>query len=246
MTEAAETVFAGRLALLHASVDVRAAGRLARYQAMLEDWNTRMNLTGDAGLEATLDRHFMDSLAPLQLVGLFPQGATLVDVGTGAGFPGLALAIARPDLQITLLDSLQKRLTFLDAVIDALELPRVRTVHARAEDAARDPALRERFDLAVARAVAAAPVLLELLLPFVRAGGQALCYKGPAAAEELEGAAFAARLLGGAAPRALAVEVPLQPEWRHCVLACAKVRPTPERYPRKAGVPAREPLDTLR
>ena len=243
MTQAQTVLlFRTRLRELGIRFDDRAPERLARYQEMLFDWNARMNLTGDASLEATLDRHFMDSLAPLALPDLMPECASLIDVGTGAGFPGLALAIARPDLRVTLLDSLKKRLAFLDAVIADLSLGNVRTVHARAEDAGRDPALRERFDAAAARAVATAPVLLELLLPFVRVGGRALCYKGPSAEEELRDGERAARLLGGGALRTLPVTVPAQPDWRHCVLTCEKRSVTPPLYPRRAGVPAREPL----
>ena len=231
-------LFETRLTELGIRFDGRAPGRLARYQTMLQEWNGRMNLTGDASLEATLDRHFMDSLAPLALPHLMPEGAALIDVGTGAGFPGLALAIARPDLRVTLLDSLQKRLAFLEAVVADLSLENVRTVHARAEDAGRDPALRERFDVAAARAVAAAPALLELLLPFVRVGGRAVCYKGPSAEEELHQGERAAQLLGGGVLRTLPVTLPAQPDWRHCVLCCEKRSATPPLYPRRAGAPA--------
>ena len=227
---------------LNAQVDEHAAERLAVYHEMLCDWNTRMNLTGDTALTTAMGRLYMDSLAPLALPSLFARGASVIDVGSGAGFPGLPLAIARPDLRMVLLDSLGKRVTFLNEVIATLGLSQVRAVHARAEDAARDPALRERFDVAVARAVAAAPVLMELLLPFARVGGQALCYKGPSAEEELLAGSRAARWLGGDALRVLPVDVPDQPEWRHCVLACAKRQPTPARYPRKAGTPERDPL----
>ena len=222
--------------------DKRAPGRLARYHALLCDWNTRMNLTGDTDFAVAQDRLYADSLAPLGLEGAFPQGASLIDVGSGAGFPGLPLAIARPDLRITLLDSLGKRVNFLAAVADELGLENVRLVHARAEDAGRNPAHRERYDVAVARAVAPLPVLCELLMPFVRIGGHMACYKGPAAADELEAGARAARLLGGGAVSALPVDIPSQPEWRHCVLLCRKEQKTVRQYPRKAGTPGREPL----
>ena len=235
-------LFQRRLDGLAVPCDPRTARRLATYHELLEEWNARVNLTADAALDAALDRHYMDSLAPLALPELMPAGAKVIDVGSGAGFPGLPLAIARPDLDVLLLDSLAKRVRFLDAVIAALALPNVRTLHARAEDAARDPAYRERFDVAAARAVAAAPVLMELLLPFARVGGKAVCYKGPAAAEELRAGSRAASLLGGGALRALPVTVPEQPEWRHCVLVCQKRRQTARQYPRRAGEPARAPL----
>lgn len=222
--------------------DGRTPGRIARYHTLLCGWNARMNLTGDTDFAVAADRLYADSLAPLRLEGLFPQGASLIDVGSGAGFPGLPLAIARPDLQVTLLDALGKRVNFLAAVVEDLGLENVRLVHARAEDGGRDPAHRERYDVAVARAVAPLPVLCELLLPFVRVGGHMGCYKGPAAGAELEAGARAAKLLGGGAISALPVDIPSQPEWRHCVLLCQKEQKTVRQYPRKAGTPGREPL----
>lgn len=231
-----------RIEQMGISCDGRTPERIARYHALLCDWNTRMNLTGDTEFAVALDRLYADSLAPLGLEGVFPQGARLIDVGSGAGFPGLPLAIARPDLQVTLLDSLGKRISFLAAVVDALGLKNVRLVHARAEDGGRDPAHRERYDVAAARAVAPLPVLCELLMPFVRVGGHMACYKGPAASAELEAGARAAKLLGGGKVSALPVAIPSQPEWQHCVLLCPKEQKTVRQYPRKAGTPSREPL----
>lgn len=240
--EELQILFQSRLEGYGFAIDARAAERLTHYQELLVEWNGRMNLTGDASIEVALDRHYMDSLAPLAIAGLFPQKARLIDVGTGAGFPGLPLAIVRPDLDVLLLDSLQKRLTFLDTVVAELGLTNIRTAHARAEDAGQNPVYRERFDVAVARAVAAAPVLMELLLPFVRIGGKALCYKGPSAEEELRAGGRAARLVGGSAIRTLPVTVPTQPEWQHCVLVSDKLLISPRLYPRKAGMPAKVPL----
>ena len=144
--------------------DAAAPARLARYHRLLCEWNARMNLTGDTDFAVALYRHYLDSLAPLRLEGLFAHGARVIDVGSGAGFPGLPLAIARPDLRVTLLDALQKRISFLSAVVEELGLTHVRLLHVRAEDGARNPEHRERYDLAVARAVAPLPVLCELLL----------------------------------------------------------------------------------
>lgn len=237
-----DLTFEASLARLNVPCHGRTAALLERYHALLCDWNTRMNLTGDTSLETAMDRLYMDSLAPLRYAELFPQGASLIDVGTGAGFPGMVLAIARPDLKITLLDSLQKRLNFLAAVRDELALDNVLMVHARAEDGGRNPELRERFDIAAARAVAPLNVLCELLLPFVRMNGQMVCYKGPSAEEELAAAAKAARLTGGGEIRVLPSPLPSQPEWQHCVAVVPKVHSTPKAYPRKAGTPSREPL----
>ena len=243
---ASAPVMARRLAeevrRLGVQADERAPERLAAYHLLLADWNTRMNLTGDTDFETALSRHYLDSLAPLAMEGVFPAGASLIDVGSGAGFPGLPLAIARPDLQVVLLDSLNKRLQFLSAVVERLGLTNVRLVHARAEDAGRDPLLRERFDIAVARAVAPLPVLCELLLPFVRVGGHMACYKGPAAQEEWQAASRAAKLLGGGECAVRPVVLPTQPDWQHTLITCPKVQKTLRQYPRKAGTPSRQPL----
>ncbi|MDD3334573.1 MAG: 16S rRNA (guanine(527)-N(7))-methyltransferase RsmG [Eubacteriales bacterium] len=227
------------------SIDFRGPERLARYHRLLTEWNAHMNLMGDTDFLLSLDRHYLDSLAPLGTPGLFPEGASLIDVGTGAGFPGLPLAIARLDLQVTLLDSLQKRLLFLDAVVKELGLTNVTLCHERAEDGGRSPALREQFDIATARAVASLPVLLEYLLPFVKPGGQALCYKGPAAGEEWESGKRTSKALGGGELIRYPIVLPRQPEWEHCVVAAAKKEKTLRQYPRKAGVPERKPLGSV-
>ncbi|MBE5801547.1 MAG: 16S rRNA (guanine(527)-N(7))-methyltransferase RsmG [Clostridiales bacterium] len=222
--------------------DAAAPARLARYHTLLSQWNEHMNLTGDTDFDSAIDRLYLDSLAPLVNEEMFPQGASVIDVGTGAGFPGLPLAIARPDLQVMLLDSLQKRLTFLAAVVEELGLENVKLHHARAEDAGRNPQLREQYDRALARAVAPLPVLCELLLPMVRVGGEMLCYKGPAASDEWQAGEKAAKLLGGGKLEHIPVLLPTQPDWAHCVVRCAKEQKTVRQYPRKAGTPGREPL----
>lgn len=231
-----------RIDALDIRCDESTGERLAEYHALLTEWNTRMNLTGDTEFETSLDRHYADSLAPLGLKGLFFEGASLIDVGSGAGFPGLPLAVARPDLSVTLLDSLRKRIDFLSEAVKELGLNNVRLMHARAEDAGRSVRERERYDLAVARAVAPLPVLCELLLPFVRVGGKMICYKGPSASEELEAGQRAAQLLGGGKLDVLPVRLPSRPEWRHCVIVCEKEEKTVRQYPRKAGTPGRSPL----
>lgn len=163
--------------------DGEAASRLLIYHNLLMDWNTRMDLTAVLAEEELLDRHYIDSLMPMTIPGMIPESGRLIDVGTGAGFPGMPLAILLPRLQVTLLDAQQKRLNFLQTVIDALHLTNVTLVHARAEDGARMPAHREKYDLAVARAVAPLPVLAEYLLPYAAPGGKALCWKGPSVTE---------------------------------------------------------------
>ncbi len=198
--------------------DALALDRLRAYHALLLEWNSRMDLTNVPEAEMAL-RHYGDSLLPLLRGEWFPQSAQLIDVGTGAGFPGLPLAIARPDLRVTLLDSQRKRC-------------------ARAEDAARTE-LREGFDLAVARAVAPLNVLCEYLLPFVRPGGRALCWKGPAVREELAAGERAARLLSAKAEPLF--RLPIEGR-EHYVQPFLKTGKTARQYPRKSGTPSKEPL----
>ena len=221
--------------------DAALPGLLARYHALLLQWNERMDLTAVTEEAEMIDRHYVDSLMALTAPGLIPETGALIDVGTGAGLPGLPLAMARPGLQVTLLDAQQKRLRFLQAVIDELHLSNVTLVHARAEDGARREELRERFDRAVARAVAPLPVLAEYLLPYVRVGGQAVCWKGPALAEELTAGRRAAHLLGGRAEEPIPCVLPGR-EWNHLLLPIQKVEKTARQYPRKAGTPGKSPL----
>lgn len=213
--------------------------RLARYHALLTEWNARIDLTAVLDPEEMVDRHYLDSAAPLAL-DLIPQGARVIDVGTGAGLPGIPLCILRPDLRVTLLDAQRKRVTFLQAAIEALDLP-AQAVHMRAEDAARDEAHREAYDVAVSRAVAATPTLLELTLPFVRVGGRAIAWKGPGLQAELDQARRAAHLLGGALEGVLDAPVPGR-DWQHVLLVCAKRQKTARQYPRRAGLPGKNPL----
>ena len=221
---------------------VKAAGdtleRLNAYRELLEDWNTRMDLTsvpqGD-----TVARHFVDSLLPLGQEGLFPQGCRIIDVGTGAGFPGLALAIARPDCAVTLLEAQGKRCQFLRAVCEALHVDNAEVIQERAETLGRAEGRRESYDRAVARAVAPLNILCEYLLPFVKTGGLALCWKGPAAADEMEDGVFAARALGGEMGET--IPMPLSGA-RHVLVTVRKIEKTLPQYPRKNGIPAKRPL----
>ena len=218
-----------------------AAEKICRYHALLIEWNTKMDLTAVTEEAEMIDRHYVDSLMALTVPGMIPEAGTLIDVGTGAGFPGMPLAIACPQLSVTLMDAQQKRLNFLQAVIDELGLTNVTLIHARAEDGGRNPALREQFDLAVARAVAPTSVLAEYLLPFVRVGGKALCWKGPALAEEMEQGRKAAFLVGGKMGEPVAYAIPGR-EWQHQLLPMAKVAKTARLYPRKSGTPSKKPL----
>lgn len=214
--------------------------QFARYHEMLLEWNTRMDLTAVMDETEMIDRHYVDSASPLT-GDWITQGARIIDVGTGAGFPGIPLAILRPDVHVTLLDAQEKRCTFLETVTKALSLS-CEVIHARAEDAGRDGALRGRFDAVVSRAVALLPTLLEYTLPLTRVGGVSLCFKGPGVAQEWEQGRRAAYLLGGRLLNQVPVYIPGREEWQHLLVVCKKEKDTPRIYPRRAGTPKRAPL----
>lgn len=210
----------------------------AQYARLLLDWNSRMNLTAITDPEEIAVKHFIDSLMLLKCVDPRP-GARLIDVGTGAGFPAVPLKIVRPDLQITLLDSLNKRITFLTAVSEALGQDN-RCIHARAEEAGKKPELREQFDLATARAVAPLRVLSEYCLPFVKPGGCFAALKGPDIADEQRQAAQAIRLLGGKTERVW--EYTLAGEYGRTAILIKKISQTSTKYPRPSAKIAKAPL----
>ena len=231
---------AARLTACGIPFDPELPEKLLRYHALLMDWNTRMDLTAVTDEAEMMDRHYVDSLMALRF-GLIPRKGRIIDVGTGAGFPGMPLALACPEMQVTLMDAQQKRLTFLQAVIDELQVRNVTLVHSRAEDGARLPLHREQYDLAVARAVAPLAVLAEYLLPYVRVGGSALCWKGPALQEEMQQGRRAAHLLGGKVEEPIGCEFPGR-AWQHLLLPIQKKEKTARQYPRKAGTPGKSPL----
>ena len=200
----------------------------ARYCQLLQEWNQRMNLTAITDDQGVAEKHFLDSLLPLTLWEL-PRGARLVDVGTGAGFPAVPIKLLRPDIQITLLDSLQKRLTFLEEVCGQLGI-QAELLHARAEDAGRDPARRERYDVATSRAVAGMDLLAEYCLPLVRPGGVLLALKGSGGAAEAQAGAAMVERCGGTL-RAVK-EYALPSGDRRTLVVVEKTAPTPKRYPR--------------
>ena len=208
------------------------------YREMLLDWNQRMDLTS-VSPEDMGARHFLDSLLPLAREEMIPRGCRIIDVGTGAGFPGLPIAIARPDVRMTLLEAQGKRCLFLNAVCGALSLENVRVIQDRAEQLGRTEGHREGYDRALARAVAPLNVLCEYLLPFVRVGGLALCWKGPAVAEEWADGQAAAELLGGRLDDQQMMEAG---ESRRVVVPIRKMQKTFPQYPRKNGIPAKRPL----
>ena len=215
-------------------------GQFSVYNEMLLDWNTRMNLTALTAPEDVAVKHIIDSLTAYD-AALFDGARTLIDVGTGAGLPGIPLAVYAPQLTVTLLDSLNKRVRFLTEVTAAMGLQNVRCIHARAEEAARTAEHRAAYDIVVSRAVARLPVLLEYTLPFVRVGGTLLALKGRAYAEEQKEARRAAGVLGGGRITARPVHLPGLDDVR-AILTVTKERQTPAAYPRGGGAPPRRPL----
>ncbi len=220
------------------------ADRLDIYARLLVEWNEKMNLTAITDPVGIAVKHFADSLTAAPLM---PQGKfSLIDVGTGAGFPGVPLALLREDCRLTLLDSLNKRLVFLETVCRELSLP-VTLIHARAEEGGRKADLREQFDVAVARAVAALPTLCEYCLPFVKVGGRFVALKGPDADREQEAARRAVGLLGGRVTAVTALTLPAEPveglePMERRLLHIDKVRHTPPAYPRPSAKIAKAPL----
>lgn len=217
------------------------ADRLDIYGRLLVEWNEKMNLTAILDPVGVTVKHFSDSLLAAEEM---PEGPfSLIDVGTGAGFPGVPLALLREDCRLTLLDSLNKRLVFLDTLCKELALP-VTLIHARAEEGGRRPELRDEFDVATARAVAALPTLCEYCLPFVKKGGRFVALKGPDADRETQAARRAVDLLGGRVTqvRSLTLSAPgLEPMERRLVCV-EKCRSTPAAYPRPTAKIAKQPL----
>ena len=211
------------------------------FAAELLEWNARMNLTAITDAEGIRVKHFLDSLSVLTVLHPAP-GERVVDVGTGAGFPGLALKIAQPTLRMTLVEATGKKADFCRHVVDCLKLRDVEVLHARAEDVGQEPPYREAFDWAVARAVADLSVLAEYLLPLVKVGGHAIAQKGEAGPAEAHAAASAFQMLGGSLEKIVPIELPGIVETRYLVLL-AKNAGTPARYPRRAGLAAKQPLE---
>lgn len=214
------------------------AGKLEKYYESLVEWNKVMNLTAVTAFDEVVKKHFADSLTLYRVMDPHSIGS-LIDVGTGAGFPGLPLAIVYPEIKVTLLDSLNKRIRFLQTVADELELKNVTAIHERAEEGARQKALRENFDVAVSRAVANLSTLTEYCLPFVKCGGSFIAYKSVKIDEELPSAEKALKILGGKCREAEAFRLF---DMERTLVVIEKIKKTPGAYPRKAGTPSKSPL----
>ncbi len=212
------------------------------YETLVE-WNQRFNLTAITDWEGVLVRHFLDSLSCLKAIprSELSAGARTIDVGTGAGYPGIPLKIVCPGMRLTLLEATRKKVSYLEHLIDELGLKDVWAIHARSEQLGQDPIHREGYDWALARAVAKMPTLVEYLLPLVRVGGAMLAQKGEDAPAEVQEASHAISALGGEVRQLVPVELRGLAETRYLVVV-SKVAPTPERYPRRPGIPDKRPL----
>lgn len=213
-----------------------------QYYEMLVEKNKVMNLTGITEYEEVIQKHFLDSLSLIRVIpDISSQKLTVIDLGTGAGFPGIPLKIAFPELEITLMDSLNKRILFLQEVIDALGLKKVSAVHGRAEEMASNATHRQQYDLCVSRAVSNLAVLTEYCLPFVKKGGLFVSYKSADSDAEIQEGKKAISILGGKLTSVDKFQLP-DSDLRRALVCIKKVKDTPKKYPRKAGTPAKLPL----
>ncbi len=221
-------------------LDEKQMRQFVAYYELLIEWNKVMNLTGITEFEEVLEKHFYDSLCIVRTISDL-KNQRMIDIGTGAGFPGIPLKIVFPELKIVLLDSLNKRVKFLEKVIEVLELKDITAIHGRAEDLARKNEYRQQFDLSVSRAVANLSTLTEYSLPFLKMGGRFISYKSADVDEEVKSAANAVFLLGGKLEQTVKFQLPNSESGRS-LICIKKVKNTPKLYPRKSGMPAKNPL----
>lgn len=225
------------------SVDIKLSetqiNQFQKYYDLLVEWNSFMNLTAITEFNEVLKKHFFDSLSIVKIMDMKKAGS-LIDIGTGAGFPGIPLKIAFPHLQVVLLDSLGKRVKFLNSVINELKLENIQAIHGRAEDFAKDIKYREQFDLSVSRAVANLASLSEYCIPYTKLGGSFVSYKSVKAEEEIHTAEKAISVLGGKVMNICKFE--LLDTGERTLVQIKKVKKTDKKYPRKAGIPSREPI----
>jgi 16S rRNA (guanine527-N7)-methyltransferase len=235
----AETLLMGAPAL-GIELTVEQLGRFEEFYRLLLETNKSLNLTSIVEEREVAIKHFLDSLTCFSAVS-FDDGMTLMDIGAGAGFPGIPLKICRPGLLVTLVESLEKRVSFLKKAVAELCLQDVEALHARAEDIGRDSRHREKYNRVTARAVAPLGILAEYCLPVVKEGGYFIAMKGPRLEDELAAAGKAIEILGGEVEKVINLRLPLAGDERSLVLI-RKKKPTPDKYPRRAGMPQKKPL----
>lgn len=238
--DATQQLFTEQLNKLGVTLDEKQLEQFENYFTLLVEWNEKMNLTGITERDAVYEKHFYDSLTLTKVVD-FKEVASLADIGSGAGFPSVPLAIAFPHLKVTIVDSLAKRIRFLEEVTSQLGLTKVTPLHSRAEDAARVKTHRDAYDLVTARAVARLAVLNEFCLPFAKVGGTFVAMKGADLTEEIEESKYSIDKLNGKLTRVERMQLPSEGSDRHLVII-EKINSTPALYPRKAGVPLKTPL----
>lgn len=233
-------IFENKLNELGIALTDKQKQQFDKFYELLVEWNKVMNLTGITEYEEVNEKHFVDSLSIVKAIDM-KSVKSVIDVGTGAGFPGIPLKIAFPHLKVVLLDSLNKRINFLNTVIAELGLTDIKTIHGRAEDYAKQTEYREKFDLCVSRAVANLSTLSEYCLPYVSADGLFVPYKSGEIDEELENSKKAVKILGGKIENVVKFQLP-GTEIGRSFVKIRKIANTNKKYPRKAGLPAKEPL----
>lgn len=233
-----KNIITAKLACINMQLSESKIRQLFLYMKKLIEWNEKINLTAIVEMGEVIDKHFVDSLSISQYID---EKSRVIDVGTGAGFPGIPLKIEKENLKIDLLDSLNKRINFLNEIINKLELKNITAIHSRAEDEAGKMEKRESYDIAVSRAVASLPVLLEYLLPFVKVGGKCICMKGSNIEEELENSKKALIELGGQIEKIDKFELPGTDAQRNIIII-KKIKNTPKKFPRKAGTASKNPI----
>ena len=233
-------IFETKLSELGITLNEEQKRQFLQFYELLVEWNKVMNLTGITEYEEVNEKHFVDSLSIVKTIDM-DSVETVIDIGTGAGFPGIPLKIAFPNLKVVLLDSLNKRILFLNTVIDTLQLTDIQTIHGRAEDFAKQQAYREQFDLCVSRAVANLATLSEYCLPYVRVDGMFIPYKSGEITEELQQSQNAIHVLGGKVTDVVKFRLP-GTEIGRSFVKIKKVQNTAKKYPRKAGLPSKEPI----
>ena len=234
------TDFVKKCSDLGISLSDKQIEQFLNYYELLVEWNSFMNLTAITDFDEVILKHFVDSISLCKYIS-FQHGDTLIDIGTGAGFPGIPIKIICPDCKITLLDSLNKRINFLNTVIEQLHLTDIITIHGRAEDIAKTKEHRENYNYAISRAVANLSTLSELCIPFVKQNGYFISYKSEKGNEELLEAKNAIEILGGSVDKQISYQLPDSDLSRNLILIRNR-NITPKKYPRKAGIPSKEPL----